>query len=132
MYHIFFMLGQIYQLHLCIFYSVIVFGVTGSNSFFYAVKIVNINVIQLFFWHRVHICLCGLQILAIAILNLQSDVTAVRRASISPLGRVPVLVNGDLRASGVFPFLVGILSFVSNPCVILLITRKLHIVCRSE
>jgi hypothetical protein len=91
------------------------------------VKIVNIDVIQLFFWHRVHICLCGLQILAIAIRDLQYNVTAVRRVSIAPLGGLPVLVNGDLLASGVFPFLIGILPFVSNPCVILLITRNWHI-----
>ena len=83
----------------------------------------NIDVIQLFFWYRVHICLCGFQILAIAIRDLKY-VTAVRRASIAPLGGVPILVNGDLRASGVFPFLIGILPFVSNPFVILLITRK--------
>jgi hypothetical protein len=87
---------------------------------------VNIDVIQLFFWYRVHICLCGFQILAIAIQDLKY-VTAVRRASIAPLGGLPVLVIGDLHASGVFPFLIGILPFVSNPCVILLITRKWHI-----
>jgi hypothetical protein len=65
------------------------------------VKIVNIDVIQLFFWHRIHISLCGLQILAIAIWDLQY-VTALRGASIAPLDGVPVLVNGDLHASGVF------------------------------
>lgn len=128
MYHVFFVVGQIYQLHFCIFYSFCCVWCNWIEQFLFTqLKLWILIVIQLFFWHRVHICLCGFQILAIAILDLQYNVTAVRRASIAPLGGVPVLVNGDLRASGVFPFLIGILPFVSNPSVVLLMTSKWHI-----